>query len=230
MSNFSEHKNNTLLDSQPDDYSLSAEEVSEYLLTNPDFFTKHPEVTEKLVIPHTQKGSVSLVEIQGELLRKKTRQLNYKLNQLVTIAKQNEKIYRVYTDLNVQLLRCKSVAEVQYTLEDVLQERLQLSCAVIKSFKGPHAIPELQQRLFTEKRFQSETFFFGRLSQHERQLLFGDQAAESVALMLLGDNKDLGILAIGSADASHFTPDMDTLLLQQLQQVLNIILPPMMGY
>ncbi|GEA12100.1 hypothetical protein KUL49_24750 [Alteromonas sp. KUL49] len=91
MSNFSEHKNNTLLDSQPDDYSLSAEEVSEYLLTNPDFFTKHPEVTEKLVIPHTQKGSVSLVEIQGELLRKKTRQLNYKLNQLVTIAKQNEK-------------------------------------------------------------------------------------------------------------------------------------------
>lgn len=230
MSNFSEHKNNTLLDSQPDDYSLSAEEVSEYLLTNPDFFTKHPEVTEKLVITHTQKGSVSLVEIQGELLRKKTRQLNYKLNQLVTIAKQNEKIYRVYTDLNVQLLRCKSVAEVQYTLEDVLQERLQLSCAVIKSFKGPHAIPELQQRLFTEKRFQSETFFFGRLSQHERQLLFGDQAAESVALMLLGDNKDLGILAIGSADASHFTPDMDTLLLQQLQQVLNIILPPMMGY
>lgn len=230
MSNFSEHKNNTLLDSQPDDYSLSAEEVSEYLLTNPNFFTKHPEVTEKLVIPHTQKGSVSLVEIQGELLRKKTRQLNYKLNQLVTIAKQNEKIYRVYTDLNVQLLRCKSVAEVQYTLEDVLQERLQLSCAVIKSFKGPHAIPELQQRLFTEKRFQSETFFFGRLSQHERQLLFGDQAAESVALMLLGDNKDLGILAIGSADASHFTPDMDTLLLQQLQQVLNIILPPMMGY
>ncbi len=230
MSNFSEHKNNTLLDSQPDDYSLSAEEVSEYLLTNPDFFTKHPEVTERLVIPHTQKGSVSLVEIQGELLRKKTRQLNYKLNQLVTIAKQNEKIYRVYTDLNVQLLRCKSVAEVQYTLEDVLQERLQLSCAVIKSFKGPHAIPELQQRLFTEKRFQSETFFFGRLSQHERQLLFGDQAAESVALMLLGDNKDLGILAIGSADASHFTPDMDTLLLQQLQQVLNIILPPMMGY
>ncbi|GEA12101.1 hypothetical protein KUL49_24760 [Alteromonas sp. KUL49] len=136
----------------------------------------------------------------------------------------------MYTDLNVQLLRCKSVAEVQYTLEDVLQERLQLSCAVIKSFKGPHAIPELQQRLFTEKRFQSETFFFGRLSQHERQLLFSEQAAESVALMLLGDNKDLGILAIGSADPSHFTPDMDTLLLQQLQQVLNIILPPMMGY
>ena len=149
---------------------------------------------------------------------------------MVSIAKQNEKIYRVYTDLNVQLLRCESVAEVQFTLEDVLQERLQLSSAVIKSFKGPHAIPELQQRLFTEKRFKESNFFFGRLSQHERQLLFGESSAESVALMLLGDNRELGILGISSNDASHFTPEMDTLLLQQLQQVLNIILPEMMGY
>lgn len=210
--------------------SLTADEVRAYLLENPEFFSQHPDLLEKIRLPHEQKGSVSLVEIQGDQLRKKVRHFTHKLNQLVTIAKQNEKIYRVYTDLNVQLLRCESVAEVQFTLEDVLQERLQLSSAVIKSFKGPHAIPELQQRLFTEKRFKNTNFFFGRLSQHERQLLFGESQAESVALMLLGDNRDLGILGISSSDASHFTPDMDTLLLQQLQQVLNIILPDMMGY
>ena len=213
-----------------DKADLSPDAVVAFLLENPDFFVQHPELLEKIKLPHEQKGSVSLVEIQSEQLRKKVRQLNFKLNQLVTIAKQNEKIYRVYTDLNVQLLRCESVAEVQFTLEDVLQERLQLSSAVIKSFKGPHAIPELQQRLFTEKRFKNTSFFFGRLSQHERQLLFGESPAESVALMLLGDNRELGILGISSSDASHFTPDMDTLLLQQLQQVLNIILPEMMGY
>lgn len=209
----------------PDEY-----EVRQFLQANPDFFAAHADLLEQMTIPHGSKGSVSLVEVQSEQLRKKVRQLNYKLNQLIGIAKQNEKIYRVYTDLNVQLLRCESVAEVQYTLEEVLQERLKLSSAVIKSFKGPHAVSELQQRLFTEKRFRADRFFFGRLSQHERQLLFDDARAESVALILLGDNKDLGILAICSDDASHFTPDMDTLLLKQLQQVLNIILPPMMGY
>jgi len=212
------------------DSDVTPEQVRAYLLENPDFFEQFPDVSEKLVIPHAHKGSVSLVEIQSEQLRKKVRQLNYKLTQLVSIAKQNEKIYRVYTDLNVQLLRCESVAEVQYTLEDVLQERLQLSSAVIKSFKGPHAIPELQRRLFTEKRFKTSRFFFGRLSQHERQLLFGESSAESVALMLLGDHQEIGILGISSKDPSHFTPEMDTLLLQQLQQVLNIILPEMMGY
>ena len=213
-----------------DTTELSSADVCAFLLQNPEFFAEHPDLLEKIKLPHEQKGSVSLVEIQSDQLRKKVRQLNFKLNQLVSIAKQNEKIYRVYTDLNVQLLRCESVAEVQFTLEDVLQERLQLSSAVIKSFKGPHAIPELQQRLFTEKRFKNTNFFFGRLSQHERQLLFGESPAESVALMLLGDNRELGILGISSSDASHFTPDMDTLLLQQLQQVLNIILPEMMGY
>ncbi|AEA96350.1 DUF484 family protein [Alteromonas mediterranea] len=213
-----------------DTSTLSSTDVHAFLLENPEFFAQYPDLLEKIKLPHEHKGSVSLVEIQSDQLRQKVRQLNFKLNQLVTIAKQNEKIYRVYTDLNVQLLRCESVAEVQFTLEDVLQERLQLSSAVIKSFKGPHAIPELQQRLFTEKRFKNTNFFFGRLSQHERQLLFGESPAESVALMLLGDNRDLGILGISSSDASHFTPDMDTLLLQQLQQVLNIILPEMMGY
>ena len=231
MSELSGQSNATqLIEPFNDTTELSSADVRALLLQNPEFFAEHPDLLEKIKLPHEQKGSVSLVEIQSDQLRKKVRQLNFKLNQLVSIAKQNEKIYRVYTDLNVQLLRCESVAEVQFTLEDVLQERLQLSSAVIKSFKGPHAIPELQQRLFTEKRFKNTNFFFGRLSQHERQLLFGESPAESVALMLLGDNRELGILGISSSDASHFTPDMDTLLLQQLQQVLNIILPEMMGY
>lgn len=213
-----------------DDQIVSERDVRQYLLSNPDFFVNHPDILEHITVPHGDKGSVSLVERQSEQLRKKLRHLTFKLNQLISVAKQNEKIYRVYTDLNVQLLRCESVAEVQFTLEDVLQERLSLASAVIKSFKGPHAVPEIQKRLFTEKRFKQDTFFFGRLSQHERELLFDDSPAESVALILLGDNRDLGILAISSDNASHFTPDMDTLLLKQLQQVLNIILPPMMGY
>lgn len=209
---------------------VDATEVYTFLLDNPEFFVDNPELLERLVIPHERKGSVSLVELQSEQLRKKLRQQNYKLNQLIGVAKQNEKIYRVYTDLNVELLRCKSVAEIQLKLEEVLQEELQLASVTLKLFKGPMALPELQRRLFVEKRFKTASFFFGRLSLHERQLLFGNAVAESAALILLGDNQELGILAVGSQDASHFTPDMDTLLLRQLQQVLNITIPDLLGY
>ncbi len=209
---------------------ITDDDIRKYLLKHPDFFTRHSDLVERLNIPHVHKGTVSLVELQGEQLRKKVRQLTYKLSQLVAVAKQNERIYRVYADLTTQLLRCKDFAKIQYVLAEVLQERLNLSAAFIKPFKGPFAFPELQQRLFLEKHFRKSDYFFGRLSQHERQVLFGSQTAESVALVLLREKQPLAILVVGSADPSHFTPDMDTLLLDQLRQLLNLILPTLLDY
>ncbi|MFT5542033.1 MAG: hypothetical protein ACI97K_002720 [Glaciecola sp.] len=205
-------------------------EVREYILNNKDFFVKNSDVAGRVQVPHKQKGSISLVELQSDQLRKKVRQLSFKLSQLISVAKQNEEIYRVYADLNLRLLRCTEFAEMQYTIEETLQDELGMSAATIKPFKGLFALPEIQQRLFMEKRFKESDFFFGRLSQHEKQLLFGDATAESVALVLLGDKRDLGILAIGSADPIHFTPDMDTLLIKQLQEFLNVSMPELLHY
>jgi uncharacterized protein YigA (DUF484 family) len=209
---------------------LDAEQVAAYLLANPEFFTQFPQVVEKISIPHTHKGSVSLVELQSEQLRKKVRSLTHKLNQLISIAKQNEAIYRVYADLNLRILKATNLDDLKFILEEVIQENLQLASVTLKPFKGAHALPEIQQRLFIEKRFKRHKFFFGRLSDHERKLLFADQEANSVALLLIGDLGELGILAIGSKDPGHFNPDMDTLLITQLQQFLGILLPKMLTY
>jgi uncharacterized protein YigA (DUF484 family) len=209
---------------------LTAEQVANYLLANPNFFIQHPNLVEKAAIPHVQKGSVSLVELQSEQLRKKVRTLNHKLSQLISIAKRNEEIYRIYADLNIRILKCTSMEDLIFTLEEVIQENLKLASVTLMPFKGAHALPEIQRRLFIEKRFKRDKFFFGRLSEHEHKLLFADQEVKSVALLLLGDLGELGILAIGSNDASHFNPDMDTLLISQLQQFLGILLPNLLNY
>ena len=210
--------------------TISDEQVCNYLLNHPQFFAQHPDLLEKLVIPHEQNGAVSLVELQSEQLRKKVRLLNHKLSQLISIAKQNEQIYRIYADLNLRILKCHDVSDLQFTLEEVLQDQLRLSSVALKPFTGAHALPEIQRRLFIEKRFKHEQFFFGRLSEHEHKLLFSDQETQSVALLLLGESGELGILAIGSKDAEHFHPDMDTLLITQLQQFLSILLPKLLTY
>ena len=214
----------------PEVGELTAEQVSQYLVENPDFFIQHPSILEALQIPHLQKGSVSLVELQSEQLRKKVRLLNYKLSQLIGIAKQNEKIYRAYADLNLRLLTCKDVGEMLLKLQETLQDELGLASVELKLFSGANALPELQQRLFMEKRVKQGPYFFGRLSQHEKQLMFGNEVAESVALILLGEHRNLGVLAVGSRNADHFTPDMDTLLLNQLREVLNVVLPEKLRY
>jgi uncharacterized protein YigA (DUF484 family) len=209
---------------------INAEQVAAYLLKNPDFFAQFPHIVEQISIPHTLKGSVSLVELQSTQLREKVRNLNHKLNQLISIAKQNEAIYRIYADLNLRILKCSNFDDLTFILEDVIQENLQLASVTLKSFQGAHALPEIQRRLFLEKRFKSQQFFFGRLSDHERKLLFADKEANSVALLLIGDSGELGILAIGSKDPGHFNPSMDTLLITQLQQFLGILLPKMLTY
>jgi uncharacterized protein YigA (DUF484 family) len=207
-----------------------AEQVAAYLLENPEFFNQFPQIIEQMSIPHAHKGSVSLVELQSEQLRKKVRSLSHKLNQLISIAKQNEAIYRVYADLNLRILKSTNFDDLTFILEEVIQENLQLASVTLKPFKGAHALPEIQQRLFIEKRFKRDQFFFGRLSDHERKLLFADQEANSAALLLIGDSGELGILAIGSKDPGHFNPDMDTLLITQLQQFLGVLLPKMLTY
>ncbi|MFT5837925.1 MAG: hypothetical protein ACI9UT_000416 [Flavobacteriales bacterium] len=209
---------------------IDAEQVAAYLLENPEFFTQFPQIIEQISIPHTHKGSVSLVELQSEQLRKKVKSLSHKLNQLISIAKQNETIYRVYANLNLRILKSTDFDDLIFILEEVIQENLKLASVTLKPFKGVHALPEIQQRLLIEKRFKTHKFFFGRLSDHERKLLFADQEANSVALLLIGDLGEYGILAIGSRDPGHFNPDMDTLLITQLQQFLGILLPKMLTY
>lgn len=209
---------------------VDAEQVSTYLLKNPEFFAQFPQVIEKINIPHEHKGSVSLVELQSEQLREKVKSLSHKLDQLIDIAKQNEIIYRVYADLNMRILKCTNIESLTLLLEEVIQDNLRFSAVVLKPFTGVDALPEIQRRLFTEKHFKQNKFFFGRLSEHERKLLFADQEANSVALLLIGDLGELGILAIGSKNPGHFNPDMDTLLITQLQQFLGVLLPKMLTY
>lgn len=216
--------------SYPGSGELTGEQVAKYLITHPEFFVSQPHLLEQLKIPHLHKGSVSLVERQSEQLRQKVRQLSGKLAQLIGIAKQNEQIYRIYADLNLRILKCTDISTLQVVLAEVLQEQLNLSSVALKPYKGAYALPEIQRKLFSEKRFKDQAFFFGRLSEHEKKLLFNDQEAESVALLLLGVEGELGVLAIGSKDPGHFNPDMDTLLITQLQQFLSILLPKLLGY
>ena len=203
----------------------SAIAVKEYLLANPGFFQQFPQLLEKIKIPHKRRGSVSLVELQSEKLRSKNRLLKHKVLQMMETASHNEHLYKIYTNLNLKLLKCRDIIEVEMVLSEVFLDQLRLAAATVKTFVGANAIPEIQRTFFREKRFRTRPYFFGRLSAHEMALLFDHQQNGSVAMMLLGENRELGILAIASDDDNHFHPEMDTLLIGQLQRFLTTLLP-----
>jgi len=82
-------------------------------------------------------------------------------------------------------------------------------------------------KMLLSKRFQNSQVYLGRLTADEKKLLFPDEPIASVALLLLGNKGELGMLAIGNHDAGHFEPAMDTLLVRQLQALLSKLLPPL---
>ncbi|AWL13370.1 uncharacterized protein HMF8227_02922 [Saliniradius amylolyticus] len=205
--------------------AVSAAQVKRYLQSHPDFFAQHPELLEGLRIPHQQKGAVSLVELQSEQLRSRLNQLQHQINELMSVAKHNERIYRIYADLNLRLFQCQTQAQIRSLLEDVLLEQLDLQDITLMRFdREPELSAEAKKQL-EEKRFRQDMYYFGRLSQQERAWLFGeDSQVASVAMMLIGEQGELGLLVIGSSEDHHFHPGMDTLLINQLQKFMTLVL------
>ena len=210
--------------------------IAEYLQENSDFFERHPQLLQQLSLRHQQRGSVSLVERQHQVLRQRIMQLEEEITDLMVTARRNEELFRVYSDLYVALLECNSLDEVMDALQQTFAQQLNMPALSLKFFDSPIELDEQftfaadTHKKLLSKRFSHSQVYLGRLTADEKRLLFPDEAIASVALLLLGERGELGMLAIGNQDAGHFEPAMDTLLVRQLQALLSRILPPLLNH
>lgn len=209
--------------------------IREYLVENPDFFVRNEDLLMHLQFQHTQRGAVSLVERQQQKLREQVKILQEEITELLVNARRNEEIFHAYSDLYVRLLRCQDLPQVLAELQTTFEQQLKLPALSLKFFNSPIELEA--QYLFTSdthkqllsKRFIDGPIYLGRLTEQELKLLFQDESVASVALMLLGDEGEIGMLAVGSPTASHFDPAMDKLLINQLQALLTALLPTLLA-
>lgn len=210
---------------QPDfSQTLSAKEVAQYLRDNEEFFVEYPELTAELIIPHQQRGTVSLVELQAEQLRKQLHSQRQELAALIRNADNNEQLFQIYAQLLQRLYTCDTLVDVEAALHACFHGELALAEVCVQLFIKETRFADFKHHALIDKRFKQSDFFFGRLSQNETKQIFNDGSVESCALMLLGAKEPFGFLAVGSASATHFQPEMDTLFLLQLKQLLEQVL------
>lgn len=215
---------------------LDTEMVIEFLSANPDFFDRYPQVLLRLNLRHQQEGSVSLVERQQRTLREKVATLEDEITALMAHAKRNEQIFKGYSALYRNLLKCTSLDAVFGHLAKTFREQFALSELSLKLFQPAEGLPasflfasDTHKQLLS-RHFQDTRIFLGRLPKEEQQLLFEQhEQIQSVALVMLGEDAEIGILAVGSKDPLHFDPMMDYLLISQLQDVLAVVLPQVLG-
>jgi uncharacterized protein YigA (DUF484 family) len=214
--------------------NITPEQIVAYLSERPDFFLNYPEVLAQLHVHHQNKGVVSLTQLQIQQYRDTIKTQKRQLDSIVSNAKRNETIYTTYAELNLAVVKTQSFTELESVLNQTLKDALGLSKVFIYLFDAPDTLadkimPELQQRAFLDKKLNADGFYFGRLGQNEKQLLFPNEQAASVALVSIGESKPMALMAIASDDALHFTPDMDTMLLQYLRDFLSFHLPKLLA-
>ena len=205
---------------------ITNDDVAAYLRKNPAFLIENRELLFDIQVVLSQQGVVSLTQIQSEQYRDKIEVLKSQLDSLVSHARKNEEIYKAYAELNIDIAQTSTVEALNQTLEarlvhDLGLEKVQLILLNHKDTTSNIELSEIQQHSIFDKKLSKTNFYLGRLGKLERQAIFPDAQAESVAMIKLGEQKPFGVLAIASKDPLHFTPEMDTMLIEFLRKNLN---------
>lgn len=218
--------------------AFSADAVADFLEGNPDFFEHHPTLLMNLKLVHpTQGGTVSLLERQVSVLRKKTFDLERRLKDLISVAKANDQLTEKIHRLSLRLLAAGSPADRLRALEVALRTEFQAQQAVLVVFSEREApewagrfvrrIPREDPKLQPFATFlKTSTPRCGQVRDAQRSFVFGPDAEEvgSVAMVPLGEECALGFLVIGNEDREHFHPGKSIDLLKRLGELVTEVL------
>lgn len=207
--------------------------IVNFLSSNPDFFDRHPELLSKLELSHSSGETVSLIERQVKTLRQEVDHYKQRLDELVTIAHDNEMLNERMHDLTLTLIDSVDFDECLNALQDKLHEDFDAEAVELHLFSHNEVDGLSNEDLDGYRDFlDAGVPRCGTLDMQQLEYLFGPQADDikSTALIPIRSEGVLGVLAIGSISESRFRSDMGTDYLQRLGEIisrtLEVVLEP----
>jgi len=222
--------------------TLDPSAVRQYLTMNPDFFNQHSDVLPRLEIPHdVGGGTVSLIERQVSVLRGKCNRLESSLRDLISVARENERLHMrlhrliqdiVSADTMDELVAASRTSLIDNFKADDVRLFLTTSDEQIENDKAfdrvkvsNHYTLSSKDPVFDmfAKNFSDGETYCGSLSDEQRALLCTGCETElaSAAIIPLQYNGQQGLLVMGSSDESRFTAGKGVMFLNQLGEVLS---------
>jgi len=213
---------------------LSDKDVEGFLRANPDFFQEHTELLMDLKVPHPNTGSaVSLIEHQVELLRKQNSKIQKQLDELIQIARENDRLSKTMHQLVLSIMNAKNLNELLALLYNSLRSDFSADTVCIRFLAQPKSSKfsvnkefsadiELMTKHFGRQLKEGKAIC-GRAKTEQKKILFEEQGGKikSLAFIPLNFGNSFGMLAIGSFDEKRFHSGMGTLFLNQLGQIIS---------
>jgi len=213
------------------------ERIERYLSLNPDFFERHQPLLARMRLPHMRTGStVSLVERQVEVLREQKTEADRRLAEFIAVARANDTLAERIHRFTRRMLRAPNPVAAINTLEASLREDFDafhsvlVLTAPIASLANVEAEPFLRKLPADDANIRTFEALLatgkprcGQVRDTQRDFLFGPESASigSVALVPLGENGTLGLLALGSAERERFHPGMSTEFLKRMGELIT---------
>jgi hypothetical protein len=210
---------------------LNSEAVAQYLHENPEFFEQHSALLAEVFIPHPHGGrAISIAERQQLALRDKNKLLETKLRELIQFGEENDAISDKMHRLAISLLGARDLDAALNTAYFNLREDFDVPHVAIRIWTGPDqpVRPEFIGASIEMCAFADElvTPKCGSQILDEAPAWFGEAGPNlrSFAYVALRAERSFGLLAMASEDVERFYPDMGTLYLKRLGELVSAAL------
>lgn len=205
---------------------MNADDVAVFLRTHPQFFEQHPELLEKIQVPHPHGGrAIALSERQTLALREKLKLVEGRLGELLRFGQDNDAISEKVHRLAVALVGARDFPALAQSLYLQLREDFAVPHVALRIW-GKSVSPDYAEAAPVEpaQRQHADTMGApqcGAAAGHPFLPWFGEAAerVRSIALVPLGDVAVFGVLALGSEDARRFYPEMGVLYLRRIGEL-----------
>jgi uncharacterized protein YigA (DUF484 family) len=209
---------------------MTAEQVAEFLRQNPGFFESHVDVLMNLQVPHPHGGrAVSIGERQVVALREKAKLLEDKLRELIQFGEENDAVGEKVHRLSCRLIEAPSLDAALDTLYLDLLDHFAVPHVAVRLWNIAEENPETKEFApvpaeMREFVAQMAAPYCAAHAVYESQSWFGEAAAhvKSFAYVpLKRDDFAFGVVALASEDPQRFYPEMGTLYLARVGELVS---------
>lgn len=220
------------MENQTNSNMTNEAEVAQYLENNPLFFSNHSGLLATMHLPNPHgSGTVSLAERQQVAQRDKIRQIERKYNELMQFGIENDEKSNKVHSLTLALLNASNLTEIINAVNNSLKNDFDISSTKVIVWTEPKNNDDASHEVFEETDVISRAWaegliepYCGALPNVNLSSIKINDEAKSYAITTLEIGTPVGILIMASDDEKRFYPDMGTLFVKRIGELVSAAL------